>query len=141
VNLAIEGVTAARAAMEVLMSRVALAVAMLTLLVAGGARAECKYPVFDFFPEKNGGVTVDTIAVAGTPCTHNFREGPGYRFTSVDAALEPEHGRLSKQGRARFVYTPKAGYSGKDAYMIQICATKGEQKGCSSIAFLVEVRN
>lgn len=43
--------------------------------------------------------------------------------------------------RARFVYTPTAGYSGKDAGMIWIRATKGEQKRCSSIGFLVEVRN
>lgn len=122
------------------MLRLPLAAAAVTIFAAGGARAECKYPVFDFFPERNGGVTVDTIAVAGTPCTHNFKEGPGYRFTSVGVALAPDHGRLSKQGRARFVYTPKAGYSGKDAYMIHICATKGEQKGCSAIAFLVDVR-
>ena len=122
------------------MSRLALA-AVIAFLAAGAARAECQYPVFDFFPEKNGGVTVDTVAVAGTPCTHNFGEGPGYRFTSVAVALRPEHGRLVKQGRARFVYTPRAGYVGKDAYMIQICATKGEQKGCSGVAFLVDVRS
>ena len=122
------------------MSRTALAAAAVALLAATGARAECKYPVFDFFPEKNGGVTVDTVAVAGTPCTHNFREGPGYHFTSVGVALKPEHGRLAKQGGARFVYTPTAGYAGKDAYMIQICATKGEQKGCTGIAFLVDVK-
>ena len=108
---------------------------------AGAARAECNYPRFDFFPEKNGGVTVDMVAIAGTPCTHNFGEGPGYRFTSVDVSLRPEHGRVVKQGATRFVYTPKAGYMGKDAYMFRICARKGEQIGCSAIAFLVEIRS
>ena len=121
------------------MSRPTLAAAAALLLSASAAQAECKYPVFDFFPEKNGGVTIDTVAVAGTPCTHNFGEGPGYHFTSVGISLKPEHGSLLRQGGARFVYTPKAGYAGKDAYMIQVCATKGAQKGCSALAFLVEV--
>ncbi len=126
---------------EIFMSRIALAVAVVVALFAAApARAECTYPVFDFFPERNGGVTVDTVAVAGTPCAHNFGEGPGYHFTSVAIALKPEHGRLQRQGGARFVYTPTSGYSGKDAYMIQICATKGAQKGCTGIAFLVDVR-
>ena len=121
------------------MSRNVLAAAAVLFLTAGAAQAECKYPVFDFFPEKNGAVSIDMVAVAGTPCTHNFGEGPGYHFTSVGVALRPEHGSLVKQGGARFVYTPKAGFAGKDAYMINICATKGEQKGCSALAFLVEV--
>jgi len=123
------------------MSRTALAAAVAAFCAATGAKAECKYPVFDFFPERNGGVTVDAVVIAGTPCTHNFAEGPGYRFTSVGVALKPEHGRLVKQGGARFVYTPRADYSGKDAYMIHICATKGEQKGCTGIAFLIDVRS
>ncbi len=109
-------------------------------LASGAARAECSYPRFDFFPEKNGGVTVDNTVIAGTPCTHNFAEGPGYRFTSVGVDLKPEHGQLKQAGRARFVYTPQAGYSGNDAYMFRICATKGPQKGCTGIAFLVSVK-
>lgn len=123
------------------MSRIVRAASAIVLFAAGAAKAECKYPVFDFFPEKNGGVTVDLVAVAGTPCTHNFGEGPGYRFTSVGVALRPEHGSIARQGGARFVYTPKSGYSGKDAYIFRICATKGEEKGCSAIAFLVDVRS
>jgi len=122
------------------MSKLAIAAAAAALLSASAARAECSYSAFDFFPEKNGGVTVDNVVVAGTPCSHNFGEGPGYRFTSVAVALRPEHGSIVKRGGARFLYTPRAGYVGKDAYMFTICATKGAEKGCTAIAFLVDVR-
>lgn len=123
------------------MNRFALVAVAATLLAGGAARAECSYPPFAFFPDKGGVVTVNMTAVAGTPCTHNFREGPGYRFTSVEhLPVGPEHGRMRKLGRARYVYTPKAGYDGSDAYMFRICATKAKAWGCTQIAFLVDVK-
>lgn len=123
------------------MKRIALIAAVAAFLGAGAARAECSYPPFEFFPEKGGAVTVNMTAVAGTPCTHNFKEGPGYRFTAVERLpVGAEHGRMKKLGRAHYVYTPQAGYSGSDAYMFRICATKGKAWGCTSIAFLVDVK-
>jgi hypothetical protein len=43
-------------------------------------------------------------------------------------------------GPTRFIYTPDPGFKGKDAYLFKICATKGAQKGCSTVAFVVQVK-
>jgi hypothetical protein len=109
------------------------------VVLTARADAACTYPTFDFFPEKNGSVVVEMKVTDGTSCTHNFAEGPGYKFTSVGIGLPPEHGALKKEGKNRFVYRPAAGFKGNDAYMMQICATKGAAKGCSSIAYLATV--
>ena len=37
------------------------------MLLAAPVRADCNYPTFDFFPEKNGGVVVDMkVAISAT---------------------------------------------------------------------------
>lgn len=70
-------------------------------------------------------------------CTHNFADGPGYKFTSVAIELKPEHGTLTEEGALfRYVYRPDGGFKGKDAHLIKICATKSAAKGCSSIVYL-----
>jgi hypothetical protein len=113
--------------------------ALALILLAAPAHAECTYPVFDFFPEKNGGVVVDMKVTDGASCTHNFAEGPRYKFTSVGIDRQPEHGSLKKQGVNRFVYRPAAGYTGKDFYGVKVCATKGAAKGCSTIYYVATV--
>ena len=117
-----------------------LTVTALLMLLPVSARAGCLYQPFDFHPEKNDGVVVDVIVDAGSSCTHNFGEGPGYKFTGITFAREPERGRLVKAGANRFIYTPDKDFKGKDAYMFKICATKGALKGCSAVAFVSEVK-
>jgi hypothetical protein len=116
-----------------------IAAALLVLLPVS-ARAGCLYKPFDFHPEKNDGVVVDVIVDAGSSCTHNFGEGPGYKFTGITFEHEPERGKLVKTGPNRFVYTPDQGFTGKDAYIFKICATKGPQKGCSTVGFVSQVK-
>ena len=108
-----------------------------TLLLSLPARANCTNPTFDFFPERGGAVVVETMVTGGSSCSHNFAEGPGYKFTAAAIERRPEHGTLRKEGAFRYVYRPDAGYKGKDAYLLKICATKGGAKGCSTIAYVV----
>ena len=122
------------------MSHRLLALAALAALTLAPAAAGCLYKPFDFHPEKNDGVVVDVIVDGGSSCTHNFGEGPGYRFTGIDFLHEPEHGTLVKTSASRFVYTPAKGFTGKDAYVFRICAEKGAQHGCSTVAFVSEVK-
>ena len=122
------------------MSHRLLTVVALLVLLPVSARAGCLYKPFDFHPEKNDGVVVDVIVDAGSSCTHNFGEGPGYKFTSISFEHKPDHGKLVKAGANRFIYTPDKGFTGKDAYMFKICATKGALKGCSAVAFVPEVK-
>ena len=107
---------------------------------ASTASAGCTYKPFDFRPERNDGVVVDSIVDAGSSCTHNFAEGPGYKFTGITFEHEPESGKLVKAGANRFVYTPRKGFTGKDAYLFKICAIKGALTGCSTVAFVVTVK-
>ncbi len=122
------------------MSHRLLAAAALLVLLPVSARAGCLYKPFDFHPEKNDGVVVDVIVDAGSSCTHNFGEGPGYKFTGISFMREPENGKLVKTGPNRFVYTPDQGFTGKDAYVFRICASKGAQKGCSTVGFVSQVK-
>jgi len=114
---------------------VAIAVA-----VTGAANAACLYKPFQFQPEKNGGVVVTSVVGAGSFCAHNFAEGPGYQFESVTIDRPPEHGALTQTEATRFVFTPSRRFNGKDAYVFKICAKKGEERGCSTIAFVATVR-
>ena len=117
----------------------ALAAAMYVLAPAA-ARAECVYKPFAFHPEKNDGVVVDAIVDAGSRCVHQFGEGPAYKFTGITFEREPEHGKLTKVGPYWFFYVPDKGFTGKDAYMFKICASKGEQSGCSAVAIVATVK-
>jgi hypothetical protein len=71
-----------------------------TLLLSLPARAECTYPTFEFFPERGGAVVVETMVTGGSSCTHNFAEGPGYKFTSAAIQPRPEHGTLRRRERS-----------------------------------------
>ena len=122
------------------MSHRLLVAAALLVLLPVTARAGCLYKPFDFHPEKNDGVVVDVIVDAGSSCTHNFGEGPGYKFTGISLMHEPENGKLVKTGPNRFIYTPDKGFTGKDAYVFRICASKGAQKGCSTVGFVSQVK-
>ena len=122
------------------MSHRLLVAAALLVLLPVSAHAGCLYKPFDFHPEKNDGVVVDVIVHAGSSCTHNFGEGPGYKFTGISLVHEPENGKLVKTGANRFIYTPDKGFTGKDAYVFRICASKGTQKGCSTVGFVSQVK-
>ena len=117
-----------------------LTLAALLVLLPAAARGGCLYKPFDFHPEKNDGVVVDVIVDAGSVCTHHFGEGPGYTFTGIRFEREPENGKLVKTSANRFIYTPDKGFTGKDAYIFKICASKGAQKGCSTVAFVSQVK-
>lgn len=116
------------------------AAVVLSAIAGSSAQAGCLYKPFEFHPEKNGGVVVTSIVEAGSSCAHNFAEGPGYHFDSVAIDRAPEHGALTQTSDTRFVFAPNPGFTGKDAYLFKICATKGERHGCSTIAFVATVR-
>jgi hypothetical protein len=120
--------------------RIAIAAAIVAASCGAQAQAACLYKPFQFQPEKNGGVVVTSVVEAGSFCSHNFAEGLGYKFESVAIDQPPEHGSLTQTDETRFVFTPSRGFAGKDAYIFKICAKKGEQRGCSTIAFVATIR-
>jgi hypothetical protein len=116
----------------------AAAIATVTVF-AGSASAACVYKPFQYQPEKNGGVVVTSAVGAGSFCAHDFQEKPGYQFESVTIDRPPEHGALTQTEATRFVFTPSRRFSGKDSYVFKICAKKGDERGCSTIAFVATV--
>jgi hypothetical protein len=117
-----------------------LPLAVTLAVLPAAAPAACIYKTFDFHPEKNDAVVVDVIVDAGSSCTHNFGEGQGYKFTGISFAHKPEFGKVVQAGDKRFIYTPNKGFTGKDAYVFHICASKGGRQGCSTVAFVAQVR-
>ena len=77
---------------------------------------------FEFHPDKNDNVVVTSLVDAGSSCSHNFAEGPGYHFDSVTIDRAPEHGELKQTRDTRFVFTPNPRFPGKDFYLFKICA-------------------
>jgi hypothetical protein len=118
------------------MKKLVLTVFPLTIWLSAAAHAECTYTPHEFFPEKGGGIVVDTHVTDASKCTHNYAEGPGYKFTGSAIELRPEHGTLKKEGPYKYVYRPAEGFKGKDAYMVKVCATKGDLKGCTHIGYV-----
>ncbi|MGC2408865.1 MAG: hypothetical protein WA441_02355 [Methyloceanibacter sp.] len=104
------------------------------------ANAACLYKPFEFHPNKNDNVVVTSLVDAGSSCSHNFAEGPGYHFDSVTIDRAPEHGELKQTRGTRFVFTPNPRFTGKDFYLFKICASKSDKSGCSTIAFVATVR-
>ena len=117
-----------------------LAIAALLALLPVSARAGCLYKPFEFHPEKNDGVVVDVIVDAGSSCTHNFGRGSGYTFTGISFAHEPENVFFFNDWSNSVIYTPDKGFTGKDAYVFRICASKGGRQGCSTVGFVSQVK-
>ncbi|QGM98690.1 tetratricopeptide repeat protein [Methylocystis parvus] len=115
--------------------------AAMFVVSCGGSQATCLYKPFEFFPDRNDGVIVGEVIQKGTDCQHKFKEGKGYRFTSVAPDDKPPvHGAIKKIGDREFIYTPQPDYVGDDIYAFKICATKGKKQGCSLVAFDAHIR-
>jgi hypothetical protein len=74
------------------------------------------------------------------PARTILAKGRATSFTGISVEHEPENGKLVRTGANRFIYTPDNGFLGKDAYIFKICASKGAQKGCSTVAFVSQVK-
>ncbi|MGJ0393500.1 MAG: tetratricopeptide repeat protein [Methylocystis sp.] len=121
--------------------RMLISAAAFVLASTGASRAGCLYKPFEFFPDKNDEVIVGAVVEKGTTCQHKFKEGKGYRFTSVEIDGEqPPHGALKKVADREFIYTPNPEYVGDDIYAFKICAVKGKKEGCSFVAIEAHVR-
>jgi len=123
--------------------RKAVAAAVLAaplLTAAASARAECAMSPYAFFPDRNDHVQISMETDDKSFCDNSFREGPGYRFTSVTLAKAPPHGVVATLGPNHFAYHAMANYRGPDQYTIRACAIVGARKGCSTLVYNVTVR-
>jgi Bacterial Ig domain len=120
--------------------RTLLFAAALAALLPGAAQAACTHQPYDFHPEKNDGVVVNVVAQAGESCVHDFTDPKGYTLRSITFERMPAHGKITEEGKDRWVYTPAKDYRGRDFYIFEVCGSKGAEKGCSALAFNVTVK-
>lgn len=105
-----------------------------------GATAGCAFSPYAFFPDRNDRVRIQVQTDAESFCDNSFREGPGYRFTSVTVAKLPRHGVIATLGESHFAYHAFANYRGPDEYVIRACADVAGRRGCSELTYEIAVR-
>ncbi len=104
-----------------------------------GALAKCSFSPYEFFPDRNDHVRIQVQTDVESFCDNSFREGPGYRFTSVTVAKLPKHGLIATIGANHLAYHAFPNYKGPDEYVIRACAVVGERQGCSKLTYQVVV--
>ena len=102
--------------------------------------AVCSFSPYAFFPDRNDRVQIQVQTDAESFCDNSFREGPGYRFTSVTVATPPKHGVIATLGENHFAYHAFAHTHGPDEYVIRACADVGGRLGCSKLTYEIVVR-
>jgi hypothetical protein len=113
---------------------------LLTASGAIGARAECVFSPYEFFPDRNDVVHIAVASDGKGSCDLSFREGPGYRFTDVRPKVYPPHGIIATLGLNHFEYFPKPDFKGGDQFIVRACAIVGGRKGCSTLIYDVTIR-
>ena len=115
-------------------TRLASLLALPLLLGPAVARAECRLEPFAFFPDRNDTVHARGVTDDQSFCDNSFREGPGYKFTSVTLVKPPPHGIVATLGPGHFEYHALPGYKGRDQYTIRACATVGARESMGALA-------
>lgn len=57
------------------------------------------------------------------------------RFQKAVIMKQPENGSLTQVGEFSFLYKPRPGFTGKDSYVIYICAVNYRGSGCSRLIY------
>ncbi|MGL4635109.1 MAG: Ig-like domain-containing protein [Beijerinckiaceae bacterium] len=86
------------------------------LVIQTGSAAACKIQSnFDF-----GYNSTATMALKrGTRCGVSFNVA-GYAFEGISVVTAPRNGTVQISARNTFAYTPKAGFSGKDTFVVEV---------------------
>jgi hypothetical protein len=105
----------------------------------GDAYAECSTVPVKFRIENNSVLTT-TGATDGAPCRNVFTS-KDVRYENSTIEKKAKNGKLEKENLTTFVYTPKKGFKGKDAYSIKMCGySSRNEPGCVTITYEIEVK-
>jgi hypothetical protein len=115
-----------------------LAVLATIPFMIGAAHASCSGGTVKFNPAKNDAVSNQiTVDQSGCRITYSVAKGAKVKF---DLVTEPRNGALEQDESGAVVYTPRAGYSGSDDFLLKICPElSGKRVGCSSVTYHVTV--
>jgi hypothetical protein len=114
-------------------------VAFFANLIATAAYADCSTVPVKFRIETNAVLTT-TGTTDGAPCQHVFTS-KDVRYENSVIEKQAKNGKLEKQSLTTFVYTPKKGFKGKDAYSVKMCGySSRNEPGCVTITYEIEVK-
>jgi hypothetical protein len=112
----------------------------LCLLVPTAAKADC---IFNRYSFQFGTAPVGPVIVSATQgsCDAMFTGGLRVTYSSLRLVSPPRSGsfRVHQSGLG-FIYTPRPGYAGPDAFSVEVCGTAATSKGCTRINYAVDVK-
>jgi len=119
-----------------------LATALLGLaaaaLLSSAARADCNVDSEPFFMHLQD-TTKHTINTDPKGCELNFATDGKTKFRSAAVVSQPKSGKVAKVAGLEFVYHPKPGFKGTDAFTMKVCGSTPAGKGCSTLNYVTVV--
>lgn len=118
---------------------VTTAIVAFSYFLMSDAYAECSTVSVKFRIENNSVLTTTGIT-DGASCQHVFTS-KDVRYENSVIDKQAKNGKLEKQSLTTFVYTPKKGFKGKDAYSVKMCGySSRNEPGCVTITYEIEVK-
>jgi hypothetical protein len=118
---------------------VTTAIVSVSYFLISDAYAACSTVPVKFRIENNSILTT-TGATDGAPCRNVFTS-KDVRYEKSVIEKQAKNGKLEKESLTTFVYTPKRGFKGKDAYSVKMCGySSRNEPGCVTITYEIEVK-
>ena len=109
-----------------------------TMALTSAARADCNVDSEPFFMHLQD-TTKHRIVTDTKGCELNFATDGKTRFKSAAIASPPKNGKLAKVAPLEFVYQPRPGFKGLDAFVMKVCGSTAAGKGCSTLNYVTTV--
>lgn len=116
----------------------AAAFALMVGALASPALADCDVGSEPFFMHKND-TTKHQITTDSKGCELNFLTDGKTKFRSATVLTRPTNGKLVKSAGLEFLYHPKPGFKGADAFSMKVCGSSPVGKGCSTLQYTTQV--
>ena len=109
------------------------------LMLAVPAMAQCDIESEPFFMHKND-KSNHRIATDSSGCELNFSTDAKTKFHSATVTTRPRNGKLVKIAHLEFVYHPRPGFKGEDAFAMKVCGASMAGRGCSLLNYSASVK-
>jgi hypothetical protein len=76
---------------------------------------------------------------SGEACTAYFRAGGKMSFKRLFLVSAPQNGSISLREGGHYTFSAKAGYRGRDSFMLRICGTENGTDGCADLQYTVTI--
>ncbi len=116
---------------------------VVSLIVLGSAvieaQAECTVRGGRFFVAQNDTVEYSATVTGDGKCERDFSTDRS-TFKSTTIAKRPSNGAISTNGVSNFKYAARAGFKGKDSFVVKVCGEGLAGSGCSTLNYEVDVQ-